>query len=121
VYRQISLSFSKAGEERKAEDNSREEPGIKYRRNKVLILRAFVNDKQIDEIFIQNKGGNMRGLCTYEVVKPSLDGTIKHNRPDGWVPLAATVLSALAEAGYQTDEIKRGGIQKTLKAAKKEE
>lgn len=73
----------------------------------MLIIKAFVNEEQIDEILIQNKGGNLKGLCNYKVVKPDVAGVIKHNRPDGWVPLAAMVLMELAEAGYTTDAVKR--------------
>ena len=66
----------------------------------MLIIKAFVNQEKIDEIHIQNKGGNLVGVCDYEIVKPNIPGQIRHSRPSGWIPLAATVLSALAEAGY---------------------
>jgi hypothetical protein len=66
----------------------------------MLVIKAYINTKQIDEIHIQNKGGNLVGLCDYEIVKPDIPGKIRHNRPSGWIPLAATVLQALAEAGY---------------------
>lgn len=67
----------------------------------MLIIKAYVNEKLIDEIHIQNVGGNPNGLSEYAVRKPEVEGTIKHHRPSGWVALAAAVLGILAEGGYE--------------------
>ena len=67
----------------------------------MLIIKAYINDKQIDEIQIQNVGGDPKGLSEYAVRKPETEGTVKHHRSDGWVALAATVLGLLAEGGYE--------------------
>ena len=67
----------------------------------MLIIKAYINEKLIDEIHIQNVGGNPKGLSEYAVKKPEMEGRIKHHRPDGWVALAAAVLGILAESGYE--------------------
>ena len=68
----------------------------------MLVIKAYINDIQIDEIHIQNVGGDQKGLSEYVVKKPKMVGKIKHHRPSGWVPLAAAVLSILAENGYES-------------------
>ena len=66
----------------------------------MLIIKLCVNEDQIDEIHIQRVSGYEGGWCRYAVRKPPIPGTILHHYDDGAVALAATVLSALAEAGY---------------------
>jgi len=67
----------------------------------MLIIKAYINEELIDEIHIQNIGGNPNGLSEYAVIKPKMAGTIKHHRPSGWVALAAAVLGILADNGYE--------------------
>jgi len=67
----------------------------------MLIIKLCVNlDPPIHEIHIQRVGGNVGGWCEYAVRKPEIPGTVLHHYDSGAVALAATVLSALAEAGY---------------------
>ena len=67
----------------------------------MLVIKAYINEEQIDEIHIQNVGGNPNGLSEYAVRKPEMQGIIKHHRPSGWVALAAAVLGILADNGYE--------------------
>jgi hypothetical protein len=69
----------------------------------MLILKAYINDKQIDEIHIHNKGG-MKGeffkedYCEYAIVKPKgIEQKFYHKRPLGYSPLARQVLRHLEE------------------------
>ena len=66
----------------------------------MLIIKLLVNETQIDEIHVQRVGGNVGGWCEYAVRKPDIPGTVLHHYDSGAVALAATVLNALAEAGY---------------------
>ena len=66
----------------------------------MLILKAFVNHKQIDEIHIQRTDKtDGESVCTYEVRKPGglKRHTIHHYRPGGWRPLAQKVLAILPD------------------------
>lgn len=61
----------------------------------MLILKVFVNQKQIDEVRILNTGkitplGNL-----YKIRKPITPGTICHNRRKGWIPLVIDALSCI--------------------------
>lgn len=64
----------------------------------MLILKAFVNYDQIDEIWVQQVeqlGGDLRG---YKIRKPEIDlPLIYHRRSDGWRALTIKVLNALEE------------------------
>jgi len=68
----------------------------------MLIIKAYINQELIDEIHIQNVGGDPNGLSEYAVRKPAMKGIIKHHRPSGWVALAASVLGILADNGYES-------------------
>ena len=66
----------------------------------MLVIKLFLNDTPIDEIHIQRVSGNVGGWCEYAVRQPAIAGTVLHHYDSGAVALAATVLSALAEAEY---------------------
>lgn len=66
----------------------------------MLIIKLYANLDQIHEIHVQRVSGNEGGWCEYAVRKPAIPGTVKHHYDSGAVALAATVLGALAEAGY---------------------
>ena len=66
----------------------------------MLVIKLLINEAQIREIHIQRVSGNVGGWCEYAVRKPDIPGTVLHHYDSGAVALAATVLSALAEAGY---------------------
>jgi hypothetical protein len=65
----------------------------------MLILKTFVNEKQIDEIHIHNRGnaeieGN--GYYNYKVVEPKgIKKIFLHKRDEGWKPLAISILKHL--------------------------
>lgn len=59
----------------------------------MLILKVFVNEKQIDEINIHNMGiSNKKGQRKYEVNYKGLSFTLWHNREKGWKKLAERVI-----------------------------
>ena len=66
----------------------------------MLVIKIYENYDMINEIHVQRVGGNEGGWCEYAVRKPDIPGTVLHHYDSGAVALAATVLSALAEAGY---------------------
>lgn len=62
----------------------------------MLILKAFVNEKEIDEIHIQNIEYIGNGIYEYKIKKPEGDWpVIHHKRKDGWRKLALRVLYVL--------------------------
>lgn len=62
----------------------------------MLIIRAFVNERQIDEIHVQNTKHIERDLYEYTIRKPDGDWPkIRHYRSDGWRLLALKVLDIL--------------------------
>jgi hypothetical protein len=64
----------------------------------MLILKAFVNENQIDEIWVQNVETVALGLCKYKIRKPEGDfPLISHYRQDGWRVLTEKVLKILEE------------------------
>jgi len=59
----------------------------------MLVIKAFVNYGQIDEIHIHNIRHVKNGIYEYEIVKPEgVYSTIKHKRSDGWKVLTELVL-----------------------------
>jgi len=66
----------------------------------MLIIKLLINRDQIDEIHVQRVSGDIGGWCQYAVRKPQIPGTVLHHYDSGAVALAATVLGALADAGY---------------------
>lgn len=74
----------------------------------MLIIKAFINNKQIDEIHIHN-AGNWFGYCyKYKVKVPkNIKRNFIHNRTKGWKELAKQVLQHLISLD-QTDKTKEG-------------
>lgn len=56
----------------------------------MLIVKVFVNKKQIDEICIQNKGEHVNGLTVYEHKESGRH--YHHQRDNGYIPLLIEVL-----------------------------
>lgn len=70
------------------------------RAEEMLILKAFINERQIDEIYIQNIRVVVPEypdlLCEYKITKPEGDyPAIFHRRDEGWKPLAWSALGRL--------------------------
>lgn len=64
----------------------------------MLIVKVFVNERQIDELYIHNITDNINNaIHQYEICKPDLrkETTINHRRSDGWMPLVRKVLGYL--------------------------
>lgn len=62
----------------------------------MLILKAFVNYDQIDEIWVQQVETLDADLRGYKIRKPEIDlPLIYHRRSAGWKALTIKVLSAL--------------------------
>lgn len=70
----------------------------------MLIIKAYVNKRQIDEIHIHNMGAmgspdflSPAGLYTYRIEKPEgyERNLIAHRRSDGWQVLAKRALQVL--------------------------
>jgi hypothetical protein len=63
----------------------------------MLIVKVFVNERQIDEIKIHNVSPGHNGdFHDYKIRKPEIDNLIiKHQRSKGWMPLVHTVLGYL--------------------------
>jgi len=65
---------------------------------KMLIVKVFVNNEQIDEIKIHNCSpiGHDGNFHDYAIVKPKVEKLIiKHLRSSGWKPLVQKVLEYL--------------------------
>ena len=72
----------------------------------MLILKAFINEKQIDEIHIQNVEYIGNDLYGYQIRKPEEDyPIIYHKRNDGWMVLAKKVLDVLNEKEKMDDNL----------------
>lgn len=63
----------------------------------MLIIKAYVNHKQIDEIWVHNVGYAGGGLYHYTIEKPEgFDNiVIHHRREDGYIPLMKQVLEII--------------------------
>ena len=63
----------------------------------MLILLALVNDKIIDQVYIQNNGQHAGDFWRYHIVKPEGHEApiFLHRRSSGWRPLAEKVLHYL--------------------------
>ena len=66
----------------------------------MLILKVFINERQIDEVHIQNiriiDVDHPDALCEYHILKPLGDYTpIFHRRDEGWMPLAWSALGRI--------------------------
>jgi len=66
----------------------------------MLVLKAFVNHDEIEEIWVQNVGHVGGDSYIYKIHKPEGEwDTISHERSDGWKKLAVKVLELLEEEG----------------------
>ena len=64
----------------------------------MLIVKVFVNEKQIDELAIENVSSNFLDFATYKIQKPQIENAyVKHRRSTGWMPLVKSVLDFLIE------------------------
>ena len=64
----------------------------------MLIINAFVNYDQIDEIWVQNVGTFDDDVREYKICKPEGDWPIiLHKRSGGWKKLMIKVLEVLEE------------------------
>ena len=85
----------------------------------MLIIAAYVNDRLIDEVWIQNVDHISGDTCKYKIRKPEGDWPdILHKRSDGWKRLAMKALGILKDEG--TDQYLRlfkqlGGSKRWLK------
>lgn len=66
----------------------------------MLILKTYINRRQIDEIWIHNIGEKLGDEYLYRLVEPYTDKEITsekivHNRDAGWKPLARKALELL--------------------------
>lgn len=59
----------------------------------MLVIRAYVNNGQIDEVWVQNVRDYPNGICEYSIVKPAGHfAMIRYKRSDGWMVLMEKVL-----------------------------
>ena len=73
----------------------------------MLILKVFVNEKQIDEVHIHNVGNVSRqpGYCIYAIEKPDVkDSTMTHERKLPWFFLAQQAIARICSAWADTEE-----------------
>lgn len=71
----------------------------------MLIIKAYINENLIDEVHINNIGGDINGICTYRIIDPpGYDDKIMHNRRQGWRKLASRVMMYMANKD-QTKQI----------------
>lgn len=78
----------------------------------MLIIKAFVNHRQIDEIQIQNVGHHSSGgqYRNYKLIKPDIPGNMVHCRDKGWEVLAVMALKEIIRAKEVGYEIQSKGI-----------
>lgn len=72
----------------------------------MLVIKAYVNYDQIDEIHIQNVGEEGE-FHKYLIRQPECDEVILHKRSDGWIPLGIKILKKLEEQGYDNRKIEK--------------
>lgn len=65
----------------------------------MLIIKAYVNHDEIDEIWVHNIATIEDGICEYRIEKPTgyEDINIWHRRSEGWKALTLKVLGWMAE------------------------
>ena len=61
----------------------------------MLILKAYINNREIDEIHIQNTGEIKNDKTKYLIRKPKCDIPIFHKRSDGYRLLLIKALKIL--------------------------
>lgn len=78
----------------------------------MLILRAFINHREIDQIWIHNEGqleelGKIEeeGVWEYKVVRPKgIPEKLTHHRRKGWVPLALKALTLVLKKEQEKEK-----------------
>ena len=69
----------------------------------MLIVKVYVNERQIDEVHIQNITGGT-GVCTYAIRKPELpDARIIHRRGDSYHGLVRDAMNIVKSANNSTE------------------
>lgn len=66
----------------------------------MLIIKAFINEKSIDEIHIRNTRKEIKtGIWLYKIDFPDKYKSISvlHRRSEGWMKLFRTVLDSIAD------------------------
>jgi hypothetical protein len=79
----------------------------------MLITKIFVNEKQIDEIWISSTGEFRKGIYTYDIVKPELpepEREIIHERAKGYESLLIQALSRVELVRLRPVQ-KQGGVE----------
>lgn len=67
----------------------------------MLIVKIFINERQIDEIEVKNVSNRTGGMQMYEIRKPEvLDFRIHHKYSEGHIPLLAKVFDFLKRHEY---------------------
>lgn len=66
----------------------------------MLILKTYINRRQIDEVWVHNTGEKLGDDYLYRLMVPETDKEITperitHNRDAGWKPLARKALELL--------------------------
>jgi len=64
----------------------------------MLIIKAYLNEKEIDEILIQNTGEVTLGEYKYFIRKPKIDIPIWCKRGDGYRPLLLKALKIIEKS-----------------------
>jgi len=85
----------------------------------MLIIKAYINNKLIDEIHVRRIDGDPNGLCTYVIDDPpDFDDKIRHNRTRGWKDLGGRALRHMSSVeltrqnSLQYEEIKQKAAEK---------
>jgi hypothetical protein len=77
----------------------------------MLVVKVFVNDRQIDEVWIHNEGvaSDGSGLTEYSVKRPrGVNKKLTHERSEGYRPLLAQALRELHLKNVKTfDSVNR--------------
>ena len=65
----------------------------------MLILKAYLNDRLIEEIHIQNVEDHCKILGhKYKIIKPKgFKEPVRHHRYKGWIPLAIKILQEIED------------------------
>jgi hypothetical protein len=70
----------------------------------MLILKAYINSEEIDELHIWNTGkctNSENNIWEYKILKPEgfEDWSIYHNRDSGYLPLLAQAIEIIMKDG----------------------
>jgi len=76
----------------------------------MLVIKVYINERQIDEIQIQNSGYQSKsGSYLYYLRKPEFENPIWHKREKGYRPLLKKVLDRLTYWGRAENSFIEGG------------